>query len=76
MVKLLIKKQLREIFRGWFVNQKTNQRRSKAGVIGFLLLFVVLMVGVLGGIFTVLSFSPPSRGRSRRRAWAGCTFRS
>ena len=57
MVKLLIKKQLREIFRSWFVNQKTNQRRSKAGVIGFLLLFVVLMVGVLGGIFTVLSFS-------------------
>lgn len=57
MVKLLIKKQLREIFRSWFVNQKTNQRRSKAGIIGFLLLFVVLMVGVLGGIFTVLSFS-------------------
>ena len=57
MVKLLIKKQLREIFRSWFVNQKTNQRRSRAGVIGFLLLFVVLMVGVLGGIFTVLSFS-------------------
>ena len=43
MVKLLIKKQLREIFRSWFVNQKTNQRRSKAGVIGFLLLFVVMM---------------------------------
>lgn len=57
MVKLLIKKQLREIFRGWFVNQKTNQRRSKAGVIGFLLFFVVLMVGVLGGMFTALSFS-------------------
>ena len=61
MVKLLIKKQLREIFRSWFVNQKTNQRRSKAGIIGFALLFVVLMVVVLGGMFTALSFSlaPP-----------------
>lgn len=57
MVKLLIKKQLREIFRSWFVNQKTNQRRSKAGIIAFALLFVVLMVGVLGGMFTALSFS-------------------
>ena len=57
MVKLLIKKQLREIFRSWFVNQKTNQRRSKAGIIGFALLFVVLMVVVLGGMFTALSFS-------------------
>ena len=61
MVKLLVKKQLREIFRGWFVNQKTNQRRSKAGIIAFALLFIVLMVGVLGGMFTLLSFSlaPP-----------------
>ena len=61
MVKLLIKKQMREIFRSWFVNQKTNQRRSKAGIIGFTLLFVVLMVVVLGGMFTALSFSlaPP-----------------
>ena len=55
MLKLLLKKQLTEIFRNYFYNPKKNRARSKVGIIGYILLFVILMVGLLGGIFTGLS---------------------
>ena len=55
MLKLLLKKQLAEIFRNYFYNAKKNCARSKAGIIGYLLLFIILMVGLLGSIFTGLS---------------------
>ena len=55
MLKLLLKKQLQEIFRNYFYNAKKNTARSKAGIIGCILLFVILMAGMLGGIFTGLS---------------------
>lgn len=55
MLKILLKKQLTEIFRSYFYNAKTNKARSKGATVGFIVLFVVLMVGVLGGMFTVLS---------------------
>ena len=55
MLKLLLKKQLAEIFRNYFYNSKKNTARSKAGVIGYILLFVIIMVGMLGGMFTGLS---------------------
>lgn len=57
MLKLLIRKQLTEIFRTYFYNAKKNTRRSKWGTIGFFALFALLMVGLLGGIFTFLSAS-------------------
>ena len=55
MLKLLLKKQLTEIFRNYFYNPKKNRARSKVEIIGYLLLFVIIMVGLLGGIFTGLS---------------------
>ena len=55
MLKLLLKKQLTEIFRNYFYNPKKNRARSKAEIIGYILLFVIIMVGLLGGIFTGLS---------------------
>lgn len=55
MLKILVKKQLTEIFRSYFYNPKTNKARSKAAVAGYIALFVVLMVGVLGGMFTMLA---------------------
>ena len=57
MLKLLLKKQLTEIFRNYFYNPKKNRARSKAGIIGYLILFVIIMVGVLGGMFTALSLA-------------------
>jgi len=57
MLKLLIKKQLAEVFKGYFYNSKKNAMRSKASIAGMFVLFLVVMVGVLGGIFTTLAIS-------------------
>ncbi len=46
MLKLLLKKQLTEIFRNYFYDPKKNRARSKAGIIGYILLFVIIMVGL------------------------------
>ena len=55
MVKILLKKQFTEIFRAYFYDAKKNKARSKAAVTGYIVLFVFLMVGILGGMFTYLS---------------------
>jgi len=55
MLKLLVKKQLNEIFRVYFYDAKKNKARSKVSTIMFMLWFAVIMTGVLGGIFTMLS---------------------
>ena len=57
MLKLLLKKQLTEVFRSYFYNAKKNKGRSKAGIVGMFVLFVLLMVVMLGGMFTYLSLS-------------------
>ena len=57
MIKLLVKKQLTEIFRSYFYDAKKNKARSRASTIGFIVLFVLLMAGLLGGMFTWLSLS-------------------
>ena len=57
MLKLLLKKQLTEIFRNYFYDPKKNKARSKGAVILYFVLFGVLMVGVLGGLFTFLSLA-------------------
>ena len=55
MLKLLFKKQMMEIFRNYFYNPKTNQKRSTVSLVLFILLFAAIMVGILGGMFTFLS---------------------
>ena len=55
MLKLLLKKQMTEIFRNYFYNPKKNTARSKAGIIGYIILFIAIMAGLLGGMFTYLS---------------------
>ena len=57
MLKILVKKQLTEIFRSYFYNPKNNKSRSKAAVAGYIILFAVVMAGILGGMFTMLSLS-------------------
>ncbi|MDO4475229.1 MAG: hypothetical protein Q4B59_00400 [Lachnospiraceae bacterium] len=56
MLGILVKKQLAEVFRTYFYNEKKKKARSKIGIIGWFLFFVVIMVGVLGGMFTMLSY--------------------
>lgn len=55
MLKLLVKKQLNEIFRQYFYNAKSNQKRSVGATVAFFVLFGLLMYGFLGGMFTLLS---------------------
>lgn len=54
MYKILLKKQMTEFFRGYFVNKKTGKIRSKGGIVGFFILFAFIML-ILCGIFFVVS---------------------
>lgn len=56
MLKVLLKKQLHELFRTFFQNRKTGKARSRAAAMGSLVLFAVLMVCVLGGCFAYMAF--------------------
>ena len=55
MTWLLIKKQLMEIFRAYFYNEKKQEKRSMGATIGMFVLFFVLMFLFLGGMFYALS---------------------
>ena len=55
MLKLLLKKQLFEIFSSYFYDAKKNKARSKVSTAMYFALFALLIVGLLGGIFTFLS---------------------
>ncbi len=57
MLKILVKKQLAEVFRSYFYDAKNNRMRPKWQVIAWFTFFAVLMIGILGGIFTVLAYS-------------------
>ena len=57
MIKILLKKQMSEMFRMYLYDAKKNKARSKASVIGLFVMYAFLIVGVLGGIFTYLAVS-------------------
>ena len=53
MLKSLLKKQFSEIFKSYFVNQKTGKARSKGSIIAFFVLFVFIMVCLASVFFGV-----------------------
>ena len=55
MLKLLLKKQLLEIFQVYFYDAKKNKARSKTSTAMYFVLFFLLVFGLLGGIFTFLA---------------------
>ena len=55
MLKALIKKQMMELYRSFFVDAKKGTARSKIGMVLYILLYGLLIIGVLGGAFTALS---------------------
>ena len=57
MLKFLIKKQMLEVFRAYFFDAKKNRMRSKKQVALWIIFFVIMMVGVLGGLFTAMALS-------------------
>ena len=57
MLKVLLKKQLTEVFKSYFFDAKKNRMRSKGAIAAWFIFFVLVMVGMLGGIFTMLALS-------------------
>ncbi|WP_026528447.1 hypothetical protein [Butyrivibrio sp. VCD2006] len=57
MLKTLVKKQLFEVFKGYFYDAKKNKMRSKLAIAGWFVFFVLIVVGLLGGMFLALSMS-------------------
>ena len=57
MLRVLVKKQLAEVFKSYFYDAKKNKMRSKWAIAGWIVFFILIMVGMLGGIFTFLSLS-------------------
>ena len=55
MLKLLLKKQLYEIFSPYFYDAKKTKTRSALSTAMYFALFALLIVGLLGGIFTFLA---------------------
>lgn len=55
MLKVLLKKQMTEVFRSYFYNAKKKQMRSKGNIILMIVLYAFLLIGVLGGMFTGLA---------------------
>ncbi|WP_026505954.1 hypothetical protein [Butyrivibrio sp. NC3005] len=57
MLKILLKKQLFEIFKGYFYDAKNNKMRSKLSTFLGVLFFLAIMIGLLGGMFTFFASS-------------------
>lgn len=55
MLGTLIQKQLLELYRGFFVNQKKGSLRSRLGVAVYFVLYAGLILGVVGGAFFALA---------------------
>ena len=56
MLKALVIKQYREVFKGYYVNRKTGEGRSAAGVLSLFALYGVIML-LLCGVFYALFLS-------------------
>lgn len=57
MLKALINKQLTEIFRNFFFDQKKNRARSKAASIGMIIGLFILLYAVVGGMFGFYAYN-------------------
>ena len=57
MLRILVKKQLAEVFKSYFYDAKKNRMRSKLAIAGWIVFFLLIMVGMLGGAFTALSLN-------------------
>lgn len=55
MLKILLRKQLYELNSSFFYDRKKGKVRSKGTSILFIVLYALLMIVVIGGIFTVLA---------------------
>ncbi len=54
MLNVLVKKQLKEVFRAYYINRKSGKGRSKAGIAGMFILFMFLLA-LLSLVFLFLA---------------------
>ena len=54
MLKTLLRKQITEVFKGFFYDSKNNKPRTRSQVISKFVLYIILMVFVVGGMFAML----------------------
>ena len=57
MLKTLIKKQLLELNRSFFIDRKTGKGKSARSATFSIVLFILLMIFAIGGIFCYMSYS-------------------
>lgn len=57
MLKLLIKKQLFDLNRGFFQDRKTGKLRSRTASITLIVLYALLVVVAIGGIFAYMAYA-------------------
>lgn len=56
MLKILLKRQLYELNRSFFYDPKKGKSRSKFASAAFIVLYALLMVCVLGGMFAFCAY--------------------
>ena len=57
MLRTLLKKQFIEINKGFFFDSKKGKNRTKKGAILYILFYVLILVGLLGGLFSFLAYT-------------------
>ena len=57
MLKTLIKKQLLELNKSFFVDRKTGKGKSHRSATFSIVLFILLMIFAIGGMFCYMSYS-------------------
>ena len=69
MLKTLIKKQMLELNRGFFYDQKKGKSRSKGSSILLIALYALLMIGVIGGMFALFAYEVCGAMVSAQMGW-------
>lgn len=57
MIKILMKKQLKQLFSGFFVDRKTGKSKSKGAAVSGIVIYIVLILGCMGGMFGSVAYS-------------------
>lgn len=74
MLAALLKKQLFEINQSFFINRKTGKERSQASSITLIVFYAILMVFIIGGMFTVLAIGICKPMNDSGMAWVYFTM--
>ena len=57
MIKILMRKQLKMLFSGFFIDRKTGKSRSKKAAVLGIAAYVLLLIGCMGAMFGSVAYS-------------------